>query len=55
LTVALAILVANLGTSIVSPGLPDIAAQFGVGLEVGILNVSVYLLGFGKYVPRSRL
>ena len=50
LTVSLAILVANFGTSILSPGLPEIAEQFGVGLEVGILSVSLYLLGFGMFV-----
>jgi hypothetical protein len=48
LTVSAAILVANFGTSIVSPGLEDIAEVFGVGLEVGILGISMYLIGFGK-------
>jgi hypothetical protein len=51
LTVSLAILVANFGTSIVSPGLEDIAEVFGVSLEVGILGISVYLIGFGRHPP----
>lgn len=53
LTVSLAILVANFGTSIISPGLPDIAADFGVGIEVGILSISLYLIGFGMYPHRT--
>jgi hypothetical protein len=48
--VSLAILVANFGTSIVSPGLEQIAQQFGVGLEVGILGISLYLIGFGNFI-----
>ena len=47
LTVSVAILVANFGTSIVSPGLQSIAKQYGVSLEVGILAISLYLVGFG--------
>ena len=47
LTVSLAILVANFGTSIVSPALQDIATDFGVNIEVGILSISLYLIGFG--------
>jgi hypothetical protein len=47
LTVSLAILVANFGTSIVTPGLSSIAQEFNVSLEVGVLAVSLYLIGFG--------
>ena len=47
LTVSLAILVANFGTSIVTPGLDIIAEEFGVSIEVGILGISLYLIGFG--------
>ena len=47
LTVSLAILVANFGTSVVSPGLQDIATDFGINIEVGILGISLYLIGFG--------
>jgi hypothetical protein len=50
LTVSLAILVANFGTSIVSPGLQDIATDFGVNIEVGILGISLYLIGFGMFL-----
>ena len=50
---SLAILVANLGTSIVSPGLQSIAEQFHVGIEVGILGISLYLIGFGKLAAQS--
>jgi len=49
LTVSLAILVANFGTSIISPGLQNIAQDFGVSLEVGILAISLYLIGFGMF------
>jgi MFS family permease len=47
LTVSLAILVSNFGTSIISPGLQIIAQDFGVSIEVGILAISLYLIGFG--------
>lgn len=50
LTVSLAILVANFGTSIVTPGLQEIAKEFGVSLEVGVLGISLYLIGFGEVV-----
>ena len=46
LTVSLAILVANFGTSIVSPGLSIMAEEFNVSVEVGILAISLYLIGF---------
>jgi hypothetical protein len=45
--VSLAILVSNFGTTILSPGLVDIAKEFGVSMEVGILGISLYLIGFG--------
>ena len=38
---------ANFGTSIVSPGVVIIAEEFGVSFEVGILGISLYLIGFG--------
>jgi hypothetical protein len=50
LTVSVAILVANFGTSVVSPGLLEIAEEFGVSMEVGILAISLYLIGFGKTI-----
>jgi MFS family permease len=46
LTVSLAILVVNFGTSIVSPGLSIIAEEFNVSVEVSILAISLYLIGF---------
>jgi hypothetical protein len=49
----MAILVSNFGTTIVSPGLQDIASDFGVGTEVGILGISLYLIGFGMFFPVS--
>jgi len=48
LTVSAAILVANFGTSIITPGLQIIAADFQVSIDVGILSVSLYLIGFGS-------
>lgn len=50
LTVSMAILVSNFGTTILSPGLQDIASDFGVGAEVGILGISLYLVGFGTLI-----
>jgi MFS family permease len=44
--VSLAILVANFGTSIVSRGLSIMAEEFNVSVEVGILAISLYLIGF---------
>ena len=49
LTVSVAILAANFGTSIISPGLQNIAREFGVSIEVGILAISLYLIGFGNH------
>jgi hypothetical protein len=51
--VSLAILVSNFGTTIVSPGLQDIAMDFGVSMEVGILGISLYLIGFGMAISFS--
>jgi len=51
LSVSLAILCANFGTSIVTPGVVIIAEDFGVSFEVGILGISLYLIGFGTYPP----
>jgi hypothetical protein len=47
LSVSLAILVANFGTSIITPAVPIIAEEFGVGFEVGVLSISLFLIGFG--------
>ena len=55
LTVSAAILVANFGTSIITPGLRIIATDFQVSIEVGILSVSLYLIGFGTCPLPSHL
>lgn len=56
LTVSAAILVANFGTSIITPGLRIIATDFQVSIEVGILSVSLYLIGFGtSHLPPAHL
>ena len=52
MTVSLAILAANFGTSIISPGLQDIAQDFGVSIEVAILALSLYLIGFCNLASR---
>lgn len=42
----------SLGSSIITPAIPVIAAHYGVSLEVGILTLSLYVLGwcFGPLV-----
>jgi MFS family permease len=44
--VSLGILIGNFGTSIVSPGVRNIADEFDVNVEVGISAISLYLMGF---------